>query len=146
MLARCAQALQLFSSSQLGSSALPLNQVLRQFGNNAATTGKQWHWMVSQGHKINPCNSMVRRVQTSGPQSPWHQCSTRALCLGTLALHLFAWPVQLQAASQGAAACHTCLSVSTYQVQQRSSCTLHIRLGVRACCSCARGVHSLKLW
>jgi hypothetical protein len=21
--------------------------------------GNQWHWMVSQGHKINPCNSML---------------------------------------------------------------------------------------
>lgn len=65
MLARCgAMGLQL-CSSQIGSlvAALPSAcTLLRRYGNEAAKDGKQWHWMVSQGHKINPCNSMVSRT------------------------------------------------------------------------------------
>uniref|UniRef100_A0A383VQN5 Thioesterase domain-containing protein n=1 Tax=Tetradesmus obliquus TaxID=3088 RepID=A0A383VQN5_TETOB len=62
MLARCgAMGLQL-CSSQIGSlvAALPSAcTLLRRYGNEAAKDGIQWHWMVSQGHKINPCNSML---------------------------------------------------------------------------------------
>lgn len=30
--------------------------------------GSQWHWMVSQGHKINPCNSLLHPAVEAGIQ------------------------------------------------------------------------------
>ncbi|KAF6264506.1 HotDog domain-containing protein [Scenedesmus sp. NREL 46B-D3] len=62
MLARCGVLGLQLCSTQVGSLAAALPSVctvLRNYGDAAAMGGKQWHWMVSQGHKINPCNSKL---------------------------------------------------------------------------------------
>lgn len=69
MLARCGRSvLPLLYESSWGAAGLPLCQALAQIVQQASSTrgygekakqGSQWHWMVSQGHKINPCNSML---------------------------------------------------------------------------------------
>lgn len=69
MLARSGlSAISLISGSSWAVAGLPICQALgqllqRQSASRSyaekAKQGNQWHWMVSQGHKINPCNSML---------------------------------------------------------------------------------------
>lgn len=41
-------------------TALQSSQQFREFASDSRLRpGSQWHWMVSQGHKINPCNSKL---------------------------------------------------------------------------------------
>eukprot|EP00882_Tetradesmus_deserticola_P002283 GHRQ01002436.1.p1 GENE.GHRQ01002436.1~~GHRQ01002436.1.p1 ORF type:complete len:239 (+),score=66.71 GHRQ01002436.1:342-1058(+) len=53
------------------AAALPsIWTAMRTYGDAAAMGGKQWHWMVSQGHQINPCNSKLHPAVTEAGIQP----------------------------------------------------------------------------
>lgn len=83
MLARCGQSsLPLLCRSSWALAGLlsceAVGQAVQQaagfrYYGDKAKQGSQWHWMVSQGHKVNPCNSMLHpAVKEAGilPEGP----------------------------------------------------------------------------